>query len=241
VILRRRPGRSARRVPAIVGLSVVGVLLSACSSIGIHPGQAAVVGDRSVSMNTINSHSTLYCEGLSTIIANSQTQQIPMRLIRQYVATGLSEKLLGQQLADRYDVTPGPQYAQSIAQLKQQLGKMTAEQRTAILDVESGPRYLQWIEVAIGRQLLAASGQSAGSTQSALQRGQVATQEWVKSHQVQIDPVFGVSVDGGQFKAVADQTSYPLSTLASQGTAQATSQQANPDYTGQLPPAQICT
>jgi hypothetical protein len=241
VILTRQPGRSVRRVPAVAGLSVVGLLLSACSSIGIHPGQAAVVGDRSVSMNTINSNSTLYCEGLSSTIASSQVQQIPMRFIRQHVATGLSQKLLGEQLADQYDVTPGPGYSRSVAQLKQQLGTMTAEQRAAILDVESGTRYLQWIQVAVGRQLLAASGQSAGSIRNALQRGQEATQEWVKSHQVQIDPVFGVSVDGGQFRAVADQTSYPLSTLASQGTAQATSQQANPDYTGQLTPAQICS
>jgi hypothetical protein len=241
VILTRQRGRSARRVPAIAGLSAVGLLLSACSSIGIHPGQAAVVGDRSVSMNTINSNATLYCQGLSSTIQSSQTQQIPMRLIRQYVATGLSEKLLGQQLADQYGVTPGPQYAQSIAQLEQQLGSMTADQKAAVLDVESGPRYLQWVQVAIGRQLLAASSQSSGSTRAALQRGQVATEEWVKSHHVEIDPVFGVSVDGGQFKQVADQTSYPLSALASQGTAQATSQQANPDYTGQLTPAQICT
>jgi hypothetical protein len=240
VILTRRPGRSARRVPAIAGLSVVGLLLSACGSIGIHPGEAAVVGDSSVSMNTINSKSTLYCQGLASTIATTQTAQIPMRLIRQYVAKSLAQKLLGQELADQYDVTPGPQYTQGITQLKGQLTNMTADQRDAILYVESGPRYLQWIQVAIGRQLLAASGQSAGSRKDAFQRGVVATQEWVKSHQVEIDPAFGVSVDGGQFQQVLDQTSYPLSTLASQGAAQATAQQANPDYTGQLTPAQVC-
>jgi hypothetical protein len=239
VILTRRPG-FARRVPAIAGVSVVGLTLSACASVGIHPGAAAVVGDRSVSMHTINSNASLYCGGLATTIQSSQAQQIPMRLIRQYVATGLAEKMLGQQLAAQYDVTAGPQYAKSIEQVQQQLTKMTADQRNAVINVESGSRYLQWVQVAIGRRLLADSGQSAGNLKSALQRGQVATQAWMKSHHVEIDPAFGVGVENGQFRPTNDQTSFPLSTLASQGAAQATSQQADPNYTGQLTPAQIC-
>jgi hypothetical protein len=127
-----------------------------------------------------------------------------------------------------------------MSQLTQQLPPMAADQRTAVLDVESGTRYLQWVQVEIGRQLLSDSGQSSGSTKESLQRGQVATQDWVRSHNVSFDPAFGVAVDGGQFKQTVDETSYPLSALASQGAQAAGSQQANPDYTGQLTPSEIC-
>jgi hypothetical protein len=237
-VIRSRHPR--RRPAALAGLALVGLALSGCGSIGIHPGSAAVVGNDSVSMKKIDSTSSLYCDGLSSSIQATQTQQIPMRFIRQYVAMGLASKLIGQQLGEQYGVGPGPHYAQAMAQLTQQLPSMTSSQRQAVLEVESGPRYLQWVQVAVGQQLLSNSGQSSGNTKASLQRGQVATQDWANDNPVKVDPTFNLTFESGQFKQTADETSYPLSPLASQGAQAATASQANPAYTGNLPPSQVC-
>jgi len=235
VIRRRHPGRTV----GVVGVALVGLLLSGCGSLGIHPGSAAVVGGDTLSMSKVDSTASLYCQGLASTIQSSQTSQVPMRGVRQLAAIGLTSQLLGRSLADQYAVAPGSGYAQSMTQLKQQLPAMSAAQRRAVLEVEGGFRYLQWVQVAVGQKLLAASGQSAGDVKAALQRGQVATQEWVKSHAINIDPVFGVAANGGQFKSVPDQTSYPVSTLASLGAA-GTTTQPDPSYTSALTPAQRC-
>ena len=94
------------------------------------------------------------------------------------------------------------------------------------------------MQLAIGQKLLSEAGQSATDAKAALQRGQVATQDWLKTHSISVDPIFGVAVDGGQFKASPDSTSYPLSTLASQGAASAA--QPDPAYTAALPASAVC-
>ncbi|MGA8248667.1 MAG: hypothetical protein WB797_17295 [Nocardioides sp.] len=232
---RARVGRSV----ALVGLAVVGLVLSGCgASVGIHPGSAAVVGDESLSMSRIDDTTALYCKAYLPQIQQSSTKLIPMRLLRQYVAASLSQRLLGEQLASEYDVRPTSQYTQRIDQIEQQFASASADAKKAVVDVEGGDAYLQTVQVAIGQKLLAASGRSAGSVKAALERGQVATQDWLTTHTIRIDPVFGVAVDGGQFKPATDQTSYPLSVLASQGASSTTQQ--DPAYVGALPPSQVC-
>lgn len=223
---------------ALGGLALIGLLLSGCSSIGIHPGSAAVVGDESLSMSKIDSTAVLYCRAYLPQIQQSSTPVIPMRLLRQYVAASLSQRLLGEQLADQYAVQPSSQYAQRIGQIEQQFAAADPDAKKAVVDVEGGDPYLQTVQVAIGQKLLADSGQPTTTTKAALQRGEVATQDWLKSHAISIDPVFGVAVDGGQFKPVSDQTSYPLSALASQGASDAS--QPGPDYIQALSTAQVC-
>jgi hypothetical protein len=238
VILTRQPGRSVGRSVALAGLALVGLVLSGCSSIGIHPGSAAVVGDESLSMSKIDDTATLYCKAYLPQIQQSSTAVIPMRLLRQYVAASLSQRLLGEQLATQYDVQPGSQYTTRIGQIEQQFATAAPDAKKAVVDVEGGDPYLQTVQVAIGQKLLADSGQPPGTAKAALQRGEVATQDWLKTHSISIDPVFGVAVDGGTFKPVSDQTSYPLSALASQGASGAS--QPDAAYVGALAPAQVC-
>jgi hypothetical protein len=231
---RARIGRSV----AAAGLALVGLVLSGCGSLGIHPGSAAVVGDESLSMSKIDDTAALYCTAYLPQIQQSSTAVIPMRLLRQYVAASLSQRLLGEQLASQYDVQPGSQYTTRIGQIEQQFATAAPDEKNAVIDVEGGDPYLQTIQVAIGQKLLADSGQPPGTLKAALQRGQVATQDWLRTHSISIDPVFGVAVDGGQFKPVSDQTSYPLSALSSQGDSG--SSQPDAAYVGALPSAQVC-
>jgi hypothetical protein len=239
VILPRHPGRPVARSVTVAGLTLVGLLLSGCGgSLGIHPGSAVVIGSDSVSMDKIDSDAGRICQAFLPQLQQGG-QKVPMRYVRQLVATNLAQRALGQQLADEYSVQPTSDYASQVTQLTQQFSTATPEVQQAVIDVEGGPAYLQNVQVAVGHQLLAASGNPTTKVKVAYQRGQVATQDWLRSNSATIDPVFGASVDGGAFTQGYDQTSYPLSTLAAAGF-RSTSQSADPAYTAGLPPSQIC-
>jgi hypothetical protein len=229
---------SRARAVSTAGLAVVGLLLTGCGgSLGIHPGSAAVIGDDTISMDKVNSTTTLYCRAYLPQL-QQQGQKVPMRYLRQFVAGSLAERDLGQQLADAYAVQPTSEYATQQAQVAQQFASAAPDVKAAVLDVEGGGPYLQNVQVEIGKKLLAASGSPTTQTKVALQRGQVATQDWLRSHPASIDPVFGTSVAGGAFTSAYDQTSYPVSALAAAGVAGANQPAAS--YTSALPPSQIC-
>lgn len=237
------PRQRRARVSALVAV-LAALLLTGCgSSLGIHPGAAAAVGDQTVSMSKIDDTSTLYCKAYVT---QSQAQAgqsgpIPMGSFRSYVASGLAKRLLGEALADQYAVQPAPGYQQQVSQLRQALASTPADQRDAVIEIASADAYLQNVQLAIGRQLTGNTGQTNQDVKAALQRGEVATQEWLNGHHVSIDPVFGIAVDGGRFSPSRDETSYPLSPLASSGAQAATSQQGPPAaYTAALPANQLC-
>jgi hypothetical protein len=226
---------------AVAGLALAGLLLSGCgASVGIHPGSAAIVGDESISLNKIDDTTRLYCEAYLPQLQQSSSSNgpIPLKLLRQFVAASLAQRLLGQQLADQYAVQPTAQYATHMTQVAQQFASTPAAQKQAVIDVEGGSPYLQTIQVALGRKLLAGSGQAVGGVQAQLQRGEVATQDWLKTHTIEMDPVFGVAVDNGQFKPDSGGgTSYALSPIAAAGAA---SGQPSTSYTSQLTASQVC-
>jgi hypothetical protein len=237
-----------RRATAVgATATAVALLLSGCGgSLGIHPGAAATVGDRTVSMSKIDDDTTLYCKAYVT--SSQQSQQggqsgpIPLGLFRSYVASGLANRLLGQALADQYAVQPASGYQQQVSQIQQALATAPDDQRQAVLDVAASDAYLQNVQVAIGQKLTGSTGTSNPELKAALQRGEVATQDWLDDHHTSIDPVFGVGIQGGKFTTVQrQQTSYPLSPLASGGAEAATSSQGPAaSYTSALPANQLC-
>src|ERR1700754_70120 len=88
VIVKLTRQRPARRPVGVVGLALAGLALTGCGpSLGIHPGSAVVVGDRTLSMSHIDSTSSLYCKAfIPTIQQQAQGSSVPMSLIRQFVA-----------------------------------------------------------------------------------------------------------------------------------------------------------
>jgi len=237
VMSSRLPGRPKGRSIGLVGVALAGLVLSGCAAVGVHPGSAAVVGDESLSMRKIDRTTQRYCRAYEPQLSQAN-QRVPMRVLRQFIAASLSQRLLGEQLAEEYDVQPTSQYAQQVTKVSQQFAAADPDLRNAVVDVEGGVPYLQTVQVAIGEKLLNEAGTPATSTKAALQRGQVATQDWLKDHSISLDPVFGVDVDGGQFKAASDSTSYPVSPMASQGAA--ASGQPDPAYLAALPASAVC-
>jgi hypothetical protein len=239
-VISKRPG--GRRV-ALVGLAAAGLLLTGCgSSLGIHPGAAVVVGDQSVSMSRIDHDSTLFCKVYITQSqSSSQAEQsgpIAMGSFRSFAASALAQRALGAQLAAVYDVKPASGYQQAVSSYQTALKEAPADQRDAAIEVAGASAYLQNIQVAIGQKLSGSTGASTAQVKADLARGQVATASWLNDHHADVDPVFGLAVNGGKFTPQRDQTSYPLSALASEG-AQA-SAAPNASYTSALTTAQIC-
>ena len=229
-----------RQPAALVGLALGALALTGCGpTLGINPGAAAVVGDRSLSMNKIDSTATLYCEAYAPVLKTQAPTGVPMRYFRQNVAANLTERLLGEQLAAAYDVQPSSEYAAAVANLRKQFAQASSAARDAGIEVEGGDPYLKTVQVSIGRKLLAESGQASPTVQEAFARGQVATQDWLKNHDVKVDPSLGVTVDNGTVSFKRDQTSFPVSTLATLGMANPSSG-PDPTYTATLPASQVC-
>lgn len=231
-----------RQRVALAGIAAGTLLLTGCgSSLGIHPGSAVQVGDESVSMKKIDTDSTLFCK-VYLVQAKQQSQQqsgpIPMGSFRSYAAQALGQRALGNELANAYDVQPAAGYQQAVSQYQSALASASADERDAAIEVAGAAAYLENVEVAIGQKLTGSAGTTNAALKAALQRGEVAAQQWLGDHHSYVDPVFGLSVDDGKFSADRQQTSYPLSALASAG-AQTTAAPGD-DYTSQLTNPQLC-
>ena len=224
-----------------MGLALGALALTGCGpSIGINPGAATVIGDRSLSMHKIDDTTSLYCQAFGPIIQQRAPDGLPMRFFRQIVTANLSERLLGQQLADQYGVQPSSQYQQAVNNLRQQFASAPSDVRDAGIEVGGGDVYLKTVQLAVGKKLLEQSGQSNPSPKASFARGQVATEDWLKDHTIDVDPSLGVTFDKtGTPTYKRDSTSYPLSTLASQGTSGPTDA-PDPAYVASLPSSQVC-
>jgi hypothetical protein len=231
---------SRPRPTALVGLALAALALTGCGpSLGINPGAAAIVGDRSLSMHTVDSTASLYCEALVPLIKQQAPTGVPQSLVRQQVAANLTERLIGEQLAAQYDVQPSSEYAAAVANIRQQFGSASPKALDAGIKVAGGDPYLKTVQLAVGRKLLAAAGQTSPSDKDAFARGQVATEDWLKDHDIRVDPSLGVTFTKATPVFKRDQTSYPVSPLASQGMTNPSSG-PDPAYTAALPASQVC-
>jgi hypothetical protein len=236
---RQRPARRPTALVPTAVLTLAGLVLTGCgTSLGIHPGSAVVVGDRSVSMHTVDSTSDLYCKAYLPTLRQQSSGQVPMRYLRQFVAASLAERLLGEQLAQQYGVTPARGYRQNQTQVQQQFASTPQDQLDAVLKVEGGDPYLQNVQVAVGQQLTGDFGEANSDLKAAQERGQVATQDWLNEHTFSVDPALGVTIEDGRIKLQRDQTSVAVSSLAVAGAQQTGA--PDPSYTSALTPAQVC-
>jgi hypothetical protein len=239
--------RTRRRPASVVALvAAAGLLLTGCgSSLGIHPGAAASVGGETVSMSTIDKTTKSFCTAYVKQAQSSQQQQsgpLPMGTFRSYVASSLAQRALGRELAEQYSVDPAADYQRQVDQFQTALASSPAGERDAVVQVATAQAYLQNVQISIGQLLSGNTGTTNADIKAQLQRGEVATQDWLNDHDVSVDPVFGIDVDGGKFTpGHHDQTSYAVSALARGGVEAETGGQGPPSsYTSALPTAQIC-
>jgi hypothetical protein len=226
--------------PLVGTVAASALLLGALSGCGVagtgfHPGVAAQVGDEQVSVSRVDEVASNYCSAISEQL-RGDNQVLPLRYLRGGVAGQLALVAAAEQLADEYDVEPGAQYDQKVAELKGAVATLPEEQQDAVIEVESSASYLSGVQQAVGTEVLRRQGTAQPTTAEAGQAGQRALNDWLDEHDVDIDPQFGVKLEDGQAVPVDTSLSHAVGSTAKKGDADT----PDPAYAGSLPSSHRC-
>ena len=204
--------RTRRPVPSAVALvlAAAGLVLSGCGgSLGIHPGVRGR-GRRRDAVDEQDRRHDARSSARPTSRSRSQSQQAVQRAADGRRSAATSPRACAKRLLGRAARRPVRRRAGAAATSSTSPSTNRRSPRRPPTSATPSSRsagadaYLQNVQVAIGQQLTGSSGQSPTPTvKAALQRGKVATQDWLNDHDALIDPVFGIAVDGGQFTAAA--------------------------------------
>ena len=218
---------SALLLGALSGCGVAGT--------GFHPGVAAQVGDDEVKVSQVDAIASDYCSAITEQL-RGENQVLPLRYLRGGIAGQLALVAAAEQLAEEYDVEPGVQYDQKVADLQGAVSALPEGQQEAVIAIESSSTYITGVQQAVGTQILRRQGTAQPTTAEATQAGQKAYRAWLDEHDVDIDPQFGVEVRDGQTVPADTSLSYAVGDTAKKGGADT----PDPAYAGSLPAAHRC-
>jgi peptidyl-prolyl cis-trans isomerase SurA len=221
---------------AVASLLLAGGL-SGCGVAGtsFQPGVAARVGDDNITVRQVDSLASGYCSSIEKQLG-ANNQVVPGRYLRGGIVGQLVLVSAARQLAAQYGVQPGADYTRKVADLRDAVANLPAEQAQAVVAVESSSAYLQGVVTAIGEKELQRQGSTASGSDAAVSAGKKVFSRWLDDHDVRIDPKFGVRISQGQPVPTDGSLSYAVSDAAKQGDA------AQPDqlYAASLPDAHRC-
>lgn len=224
-----------RSVLVLTGL--LAGLLSGCgvAGTGFHPGVAAEVGDDTISVTKVNQFTSDYCTAIEGQLADNN-QVLPQRYLRGGIAGQLVLVSAAEQLAAEYDVEPGMQYDQKVAELQAGTAELSEGEQEAVIEIESSSTYVTGIQEAIGEQLLVAKGVNDPTIDKARAAGKRVFDRWLADHDVTIDPQFGVEIKDGQPVPTDTSLSYAVGDTAKEGQADSPDQ----EYAAGLPDSHRC-
>ncbi|MGH3425700.1 MAG: hypothetical protein ACRDO8_13275 [Nocardioidaceae bacterium] len=172
----------------------------------MHPGEAVVIGDTSISMNRLDDVSGSVCK-VSVALGKQQAQQgAPAKEVaggdaRRQAAQVLIDNVVAKKLAADLDVSvPPSKYVlteQQLGQIRKVFGSSNLEGITKVFEMSQQTSLLV---AAIGAEKLGTDPQGADQ-QKAKAAGQKALQKAVADADLSVDPRLGLSD-----KAVATDT-----------------------------------
>lgn len=223
----------AGRVAAVV----TAALLSGCGvpDAGLRPGVAARVDDATISTDRVDQVAQGYCEAIGTQL-RSQGQQVPRRYLRSGVLGQLVMREAAEQLAEEHGVQPGPAYTQRYHEIEQATEQLPEDQREAVLAVDPSSTYVQEVVLAVGGKLLAEEGESSSADDAAIERGQRELTAWLDSHEVEINPAYGLDVVDGEITPADRGLSVAVGDDAKAGEAPT----PDPEHVKSLPASMRC-
>lgn len=212
-------------------------LLSGCgvAGTGFHPGVAAQVGDDTITTDHVDEVASDYCAAAATQL-ETDNQAIPREYFRGGVAAQLALQAVAEQLAETYDVGPGPAYDQKIAQLEQAVATLPEDQQAAVIEVEVSGTYISAVQQAIGQKVLLDQGNDAPTSEESLAMGLTIFASWIAEHDVEIAPQYERTLVGGQVTPVDTSLSVAVGETAKKGAAEA----PDPAYAASLPERLRC-
>jgi hypothetical protein len=225
-------------------LSVAAVCLVALSGCAVdgtdfRPGIAVQVGEDTVSVAEVNELARNYCVALSEQL-KAQDQRYPFAAFTGYVASLQAVRLGVEQLAEQYDVTPGPSFRSQEALLRQDVAALPADQAEASIEVESIQIFVTDVLAQVGAIELSAAGQPAVDENAALAAGEKILAEYLDGQEVAVDPRYGFTIAAGQPTTTNDDVSLAVSDLSKLALAAPNGGEPNPDLIAALPDSAIC-
>ncbi|GEP37768.1 hypothetical protein NPS01_14310 [Nocardioides psychrotolerans] len=232
---RRR--RTLARSVAGVSVAALALGLTGCgvAGTGFRPGIAAEVGDRTVSTDEVDTLVSTYCSAIDDILAE-QSQVVPLSVFRSGIAGQLALVSAAEQLADDYGVEPADDYQRAVTEIEKQIGDFSESEQEAVVQVEGAATYVAAVQLSVGEQILLDEGVTEPGPTEAGERGLAAFTTWLDDNGAELNPEYGISVDGAAINTDDQSVSLAVGETALQGMAE----EPDPAYAASLPDSQRC-
>lgn len=218
----------AQRRTSVGVVVAAGLLVSGCGS--LHPGAAAVVGDKTISMAKVDQVAGDYCHAITEQL-KGDSQVVPLNFFRGGVAGSLALRSVASQLAAEYGVEPASVYQNEVTNLEKTTVNVPEQYKAAVIEVQSTSAYVEGVQAAIGE----AKNPDLGYSE-AQQAGQAIFDDWISQHGVTFDPSLGLAIKKGAITRADDSLSYAVGADAKSGAAA----QPARDYSAGLPSSHRC-
>ncbi|MCD4526665.1 hypothetical protein [Nocardioides sp. cx-173] len=223
------------RLATVAAALTVGLTGCGVAGTSFHPGVAADIDGDTVTTAHVDELVYDYCEAVRDQLRQDGSA-VPLGYLRSGVVGQLTLAAAAEQLAEEQGVEPTQEYASALAQLRTQTAGLSEAQREAVLEINGSGVYVQAVELAVGRKLLAEEGQRSPDDQTAGQRGVDELNTWLEEHDVEINPEYGIEIVDGQPVDADTQLAVGVGDTARTAALEEPDQQ----YAKSLPASQRC-
>ena len=215
--------------PTSVMVALAGLLLTGCGSAS--PGVAVKVGDEQISTRHVNEVTANYCTAVGEL-----ESAVPMGFVRQYVVQLLTLRSQASQIADEYGVEPGSTYYNDVAQREGTASTQPEDVQDDYVELASTSAYAQDILDQVGRIVLEERGVTDATAEQTTQAGIDVFNQWPNTHDLEIDPRYGLRTVDGVLSPVDTHTSVAVGETAKSGM----STDPDPAFAETLPVSHRC-
>lgn len=235
---KSRIGRS------LVPMVALAALLSGCggavTDAPTSAGEAARVGDESISHAKVNDTAEGICAGLEAEFAD-RGQVVPMLNIKQLALSLLAARSQLEQIADEYDVEPGPEVQTDRLEWERSAQAVPEELREGYVDVRNTESLLTSILTQAGEVALAREGIRNPTQEEVMGRGSELFDTWTDSNDLETDPRYSMVFLDGELQPGDRNASVAVSDRAVEGMLQMLEpEEADPTVPASLPESQRC-
>lgn len=235
--------RSPRRGPASLAVAAClllgGGLLSGCgvSDDQLRPGVAAQVGDDEIGLDEIDDTIEVACG----FFVDQGQPGFPRSLARQQFVSALVQRSAAAQALEEAGLSVGSDYQQAAGRIETENAQIPADQREPFVLLNEAAVFVDAAAALLG-EAAAEDPEATADPEAAAQAGSAEIASWIEANEVEINPVFRLTVSDGQVVADEGGASVPASdfarsTLLDPLTASNEQVSATADL---LPPSQLC-
>ena len=215
--------------PSWAVVALAGLLLAGCGS--ATPGVAVTVGDEQISNRQVNDVTANYCTAVGEL-----ESAVPMSFVRQYVVQLLTLRSQASQIADDYGVEPGATYYNDVAQRQETASTKPEEVQDDFVELASTSAYAQDILDQVGAIVLGDQGVTDPTSEQTTQAGIDVFNQWPNTHELEVDPRYGLRSVDGVLSPVDTSTSVAVGDSAKAGAAT----EPDPAFAATLPANHRC-